>query len=203
MIPLTPDFSMCFTHFSCQHTAEVWDFPHLKFSGNTFHGWGLPRSDGSQHRNLEMFQWNDLFFKLSIGSVIFWKFHRKFGEYCGENEMRSKLRKESFQEEGVDNFGERRCVWPRRFANHFPFDPRFIWMSRGMELWRMCWWLTLVWSTRTCSEEKMGSKNPTVRQKMPLETVKCYGVVSTFLVQVRLQLKSTSQALIEEARLYL
>ena len=89
-----------------------------------------------------------------------------------------------------------------RFANHFPFDPRFTWMSRGMELWRMCWWLTLVWSTRTCLEEKMGSENPTVR-RMPLKTVKCYGVVSTFLVQVRLQLKSTSQALIEEARLYL
>ena len=174
MIPLTPDFSMCFTHFSCQHTAEVWDFPHLKFSGNTFHGWGLPRSDGSQHGNLEMF-------------------HGKLGEYCGENERRSKLRKESFQEEGVDNFGERRCVWPRRFAKHFRFDPRFIWMSRGMELWRMCWWLTLVWSTRTCSEEKMGSENPTARRKMPLKTVKCYRVVSTFLVQVRLQLKTPAK----------
>lgn len=80
-----------FHPFFLQKNAEVWDFPHLKFSGNTFHGWGLPRSDGSQHGNLEMF-------------------HGKFEEYCGENEMRSKLRKKSFQEEGVGNFGERRCV---------------------------------------------------------------------------------------------
>lgn len=59
---------MCFTHFSCQHTAEVWDFPHLKFSGNTFHGWGLPRSDGSQHGNLEMlFSEN---FTASLGSIV-------------------------------------------------------------------------------------------------------------------------------------
>lgn len=180
---------MCFTHFSCQHTAEVWDFPHLKFSGNTFHGWGLPRSDGSQHGNLEMlFSEN---FTASLGSIVV---KMKWDPSCAKSLFKKKVLIISGREDVFDH---------SRFANHFPFDPRFTWMSRGMELWRMCWWLTLVWSTRTCSEEKMGSKNPTVRRKMPLKTVKCYGVVSTFLVQVRLRLKSTSQVLIEEARLYL
>ena len=193
---------MCFTHFSCQHTAEVWDFPHLKFSGNTFHGWGLPRSDGSQHGNLEIFQWNDLFFKLSTGSVIFWKFHRKFGEYCGEHE-RSKLRKESFQAEGVDNFGERGCVWPQPICK--PFPPRsqiHLDVTRYGTVENV-----LVAHSRVKYENLVGREDgkqkPNCAAKVPLKTVKCYGVVSTFLVQVRLQLKSTSQVLIEEARLYL